>query len=161
MRLRIQRLAETGLTRNSRHTRAPKVPTLLNLRPRFGAQQSCGLQVQEDRGVRVLAQNRCRHHWTDPTLTTRLDGTGLAGIGHESKYLPGFQNLTDGHGYGFSWNFGKARKPSFLYLLAAAGIIEFNGEKGRVSLEVGGRIIESKMAVFTDPDKRHVDGRRV
>jgi hypothetical protein len=49
-------------------------------------------------------------------------------------------------------------KPAFVELLAAAGIVESNDGVGLPCVEIGGRIVESEMAVFSDAHEGDIDG---
>ncbi len=48
-------------------------------------------------------------------------------------------------------------KPSFVYLLLTASLIEVDNQIGILDVEIGRRIVESQVCVLTDSGKRQID----
>ena len=107
----------------------------------------------------MRAQDGSRGHWSDFAFEAEFDGLGFARFGDYSDDLIGFQDLANGHGDGLAGNFGKIAEPGFADLLAATGFVEIDEEIGLFGLEIGGRVVEGEMAVFTDAGEGEVDGR--
>ncbi len=87
-----------------------------------------------------------------------LDGDGFAGIGDAADDVLAFHDLVDRHGDGLCGDIVECGEPALAELLFSAGIIEVDNEEGFLGVEVGGRVVEGEVPVFTDADKGDVDG---
>jgi len=87
------------------------------------------------------------------------DGGGFAGVRDDRDDFLRAQDLPDGHGDGFARNFVEAGKPALVELLPTASLVQLHDEVRLFGSKIGGRIIECKVAVFTDADKGEINRR--
>lgn len=95
-----------------------------------------------------------RRNWASQTV---VDSPGFAFIRDRAGNVLGFQNLSNGHRYRSPGDFFQSWEPTFVVLLPAAGLIQFNDDIRFIGREIRRRIVKCQVAVFTDTDKRDID----
>ena len=103
------------------------------------------------------AKNGGRGHGADGPIETSLDGLSFLWSRHDSENLFRFENLIHGHGDGVPGDNVNIGEPSFADLLLAAGLIEIHDNVGLFGAEIGWRIVEGQVTVFTDSDEGDID----
>src|SRR5438876_40843 len=119
----------------------------------FRAQQSGGMFIEENRRVRVRAQDGRRRQRADFAFEAGLYCLRFSCLGNDCKDFLRLQDLAHGHGNRPLGNVREVREPGLSHLLAAAGLIQVNDEIGFFGLEIRRRVIERQMAILADSDK--------
>ena len=104
-------------------------------------------------------QDRGRRHRRDGTGETVFDRFGLARIGDDADDFARGENLADRNRNGMRRHVVQGFEPPFAHLLPPARLVQLHDDERLVGFEIGRRVVECEMSVFTDADERAIDWR--
>src|SRR6516225_2243733 len=107
----------------------------------------------------MIPQDRRWRHRTNGSVETSLNGGRFAGIRNDRENFLGLQYLLHRHGNGLLGNFIEILEPAFADLLQPARMVKSNSDVWLFRVEVGGRIVERDVPIFTDAQKCNINWR--
>lgn len=105
----------------------------------------------------MLAEDRRRRLRRDRPFEASPHGVRLSLVRHGADDCAAAHDLPDGHADGLLWNCIKRGEPAFAVLLLAASLVQLDDQVWLRRLEIGRRIVECKMSILADADKRDID----
>ena len=117
-----------------------------------------GIRVGVDQEVLVLLQQGSGNHRGGLVgVKGLIQGVGLNGVRNAGNDLLALHDLVGGHRNGLLRHVVEGGEPALAHLLAAASVVEIDDDVGFTGVEVGGRVVEGDVTVFTDADEADVD----
>ena len=105
----------------------------------------------------MLLEDGSRHLRGNGPLSCVFDGLGLALVGNGANDCGALHDLTNGHGNGSLRDGVEIREPALSELLLPASVVQIDRHIRAFGFEIGRRVIEGKVPVFTNSHERNVD----